>query len=76
MKSLIFEIESLTDFQKKYGAIVSLMKLKMKEVILTTLVQFHDLLYWCFTFPDYQLMPIVIGGNRTDCLKLVREMSR
>ena len=29
----------------------------MKEGILTTLVQFYDLLYWCFSFLDYQLMP-------------------
>ena len=33
------------------------MKLKMKEGILSTLVQFYDPMYHCFTFPDYQLMP-------------------
>ena len=33
------------------------MKLKMKEGILSTLVQFYNLMYHCFTFPDYQLMP-------------------
>ena len=32
LMSLIPEIESSTDFRKKYGAIVPLMKLKMKEV--------------------------------------------
>ena len=57
LMSLIPEIESSTDFQKKYGAIVPLMKLKMKDCILSTLVQFYDLLCRCFTFPDYQLMP-------------------
>ena len=36
-----------------------LMKLKMKEVILSTFVQFYDILYRCFTFPNYQLMPIL-----------------
>ena len=32
------------------------MKLIMKEGILSTLVQFYDPMYRCFTFPDYQLM--------------------
>ena len=36
--SLIPEIECLTDFRKKYGSIIPLMKLKMKEGILSTLV--------------------------------------
>ena len=55
--SLIPEIECSADFRKKYGSIIPLMKLKMKEGILSTLVQFYDSMYHCFTFPDYQLMP-------------------
>ena len=55
--SLIPEIECSADFRKKYGSIIPLMKLRMKEGILSTLVQFYDLMYHCFTFPDYQLMP-------------------
>ena len=38
LRSLIFEIKSSIDFWKKYGAIIPLMKLKIKEVFLTTLV--------------------------------------
>ena len=55
--SLIPEIECPTDFRKKYGSIIPLMKLRMKEGILSTLVQLYDLMYQCFTFPDYQLIP-------------------
>ncbi|XP_058725622.1 uncharacterized protein LOC131596905 [Vicia villosa] len=29
----------------------------MEEGILSTLIQFYDALYHCFTFPDYQLLP-------------------
>ena len=36
--SLIPEIECSADFWKKYGSIIPLMKLKMKEDILSTLV--------------------------------------
>ena len=57
LMSVIPEIESPTDFQRKYGSIISLMKLRMKEGILPTLVQFYDLMYQCFIFHDYQLMP-------------------
>ena len=53
LMSLTPKIESSTDFQKKYGSIVSLIKLRMKEGILSTLVQFYDPMYRCFTFPDY-----------------------
>ena len=55
--SLIPEIESSADFRKKFGSIVSLMNLWMKEGILSNLVQLYDSVYRCFTFPDYQLMP-------------------
>ena len=57
--SLIPEIESSIDFEKKYGAIMPLMKLKMKEGIISMVVQFYDPLHQCFTFPDYQLVPIL-----------------
>ena len=55
--SLIPEIEYFADFRKKYGSIIPLMKLRMQEGILSTLVQFYDPMYHCFTFCDYQLMP-------------------
>lgn len=31
----------------------------VKDVVLNTLVQFYDSAYKCFTFPDYQLAPIL-----------------
>ena len=55
--SLVDKIESLEDFWKKYGTIIPLMKMKMKDGLLFTLVQFYDSLYHCFTFPDQQLVP-------------------
>src|ERR1043165_716382 len=33
------------------------MKTKMNDGLLFTLVQFYDLSYHCFTFPNYQLVP-------------------
>ena len=40
-------------FEEKYGKLLSLLKTGMTEGILSTLV----LVYHCFAFPDYQLMP-------------------
>ena len=51
--SLILEIEGSTDFWRKYGSIIFLMKLRMKEGILSTLVQFYNPMYRYFPFPDY-----------------------
>ena len=53
--SLIPEIECSVDFWKKYGSIIPLMKMKMNEGILSTLVQFYDPMYHSFTFPEYQV---------------------
>ena len=43
--SLYPEIECSADFRKKYGSIIPLMKQRMKEGILSTLVQFYDPTY-------------------------------
>lgn len=45
------------DFKGKYGIHLPLLKTNMVKGILAKLVQFYDPLYWCFTFPDYQLVP-------------------
>ncbi|XP_058788004.1 uncharacterized protein LOC131662278 [Vicia villosa] len=43
-------------FYDKYGRLLYLLKTKMKEGILSTLIQFYDSFYHFFTFPDYQLL--------------------
>ena len=40
-------------FEEKYGKLLSLLKTGMTDGILSTLVQFYDPIYHCFTFPDY-----------------------
>ena len=42
--SLIPKIECSADFRKKYGSIILLMKLKMKAGVLSTMLQFYDLM--------------------------------
>ncbi|XP_050889493.1 uncharacterized protein LOC127094746 [Lathyrus oleraceus] len=47
------------DLKVKYGRLLPLLKTKMVDAVLATLVQFYDPLYQCFSFPDYQLVPIL-----------------
>ena len=54
--SLIINPEA---FKEKYGKLLSLLKVDMAEGLLPMLVQFYDPIYHCFTFPDYQLMPML-----------------
>lgn len=52
--SLVVDIEA---FNKRYGYLLSILKINMEDGLLHTLIQFCDPVYHCFTFPDYQLMP-------------------
>lgn len=45
------------DFRAQYGRLMGILKTKVEDGVLNTLVQFYDPLYHCFTFLDYQLMP-------------------
>ncbi|XP_050898392.1 uncharacterized protein LOC127105264 [Lathyrus oleraceus] len=45
------------DFRAQYGRLMGILKIKVEDGVLNTLVQFYDPLYHCFMFPDYQLMP-------------------
>ncbi|XP_050885465.1 uncharacterized protein LOC127091012 [Lathyrus oleraceus] len=57
LKKLGSMIVSPEDLKARYGRLVGIMKTKVEDGVLNTLVQFYDPLYYCFTFPDYQLMP-------------------
>ena len=45
------------DFKQRHGKLLSILSADMVEGLLSVLVQFYDLLYRCFTFSDYQLVP-------------------
>lgn len=45
------------DFNKRYGHLLSLLKINMAYGLLSTLIQFYDPVYHYLTFPDYKLMP-------------------
>ncbi|XP_050916379.1 uncharacterized protein LOC127131505 [Lathyrus oleraceus] len=57
LKKLCSTIVSPENFRAQYGRLVGILKTKVEDGVLNTLVQFYDPLYHCFTFPDYQLMP-------------------
>lgn len=57
LRELIPAVTDPLSFTDRYGALLSLLSVQMKEGLLQTLIQFYDPVYHCFTFPDYQLMP-------------------
>lgn len=57
LRKLISSITDPIGFTDRYGALMSLLTVRMEEGLLHTLVQFYNPVYHCFTFPDYQLMP-------------------
>ncbi|XP_050896200.1 uncharacterized protein LOC127102928 [Lathyrus oleraceus] len=57
LKKLGFMMVSREDIRARYGRLVGILKTKVEDGVLNTLVQSYDPLYRCFTFPDYQLMP-------------------
>lgn len=57
LQDLVARMEDLDGFRKKYGNILSLMKVEVDSMALRVLSHFYDPTYHCFTFPDYQLSP-------------------
>lgn len=57
LRSVASLISEPNYFKERYGRLLSLLNTKIHEGLLSTLVQFYDPLYHCFTFPDYQLVP-------------------
>ncbi|KAI5384916.1 hypothetical protein KIW84_071777 [Lathyrus oleraceus] len=47
------------DLEQHHGKLLSVLSTDVVEVLLSVLVQFYDPLYWCFTFPEYHLMPML-----------------
>ncbi|KAI5390125.1 hypothetical protein KIW84_075449 [Lathyrus oleraceus] len=44
-------------FKARYGKLLPLLTTQVGEGLMSTLAQFYDPLYHCFSFPDFQLLP-------------------
>ena len=47
------------DFKQHHWKLLSVLFVDVVEGLLSVLVQFYDPFYRCFTFPDYQLVPML-----------------
>lgn len=45
------------DFDKKYGNVLNLIEVNVQVEAITTLSQFYDPQFRCFTFSDFQMVP-------------------
>lgn len=57
LRKLGSTVSSHKDFRVRYERLLGILKAKVEDGIIYTLVQFYDPLYHCFTFPDSQLAP-------------------
>ena len=57
LKKLGTLVSDTVKFRDRYGGLLYILKTKVEDGVLNTLVQFYDPLHHCFTFPDYQLVP-------------------
>ncbi|KEH19387.1 hypothetical protein MTR_8g054530 [Medicago truncatula] len=57
LRELASHVTNPRKFQERHGRLLDLLKVKVEDGILETLVQFYDPICHCFTFPDYQLVP-------------------
>ena len=65
LKSLISLVSDPVGFTARYGALVSLLTIKMEEGLLLTLIQFYDPVYHCFTFLDPKKGIVSVTGMRS-----------
>ncbi|XP_050895998.1 uncharacterized protein LOC127102694 [Lathyrus oleraceus] len=57
LRKLASFVDGLNGFKDCFRSLLSVLSIDAKDGLLYTLVQFYDHVYWCFTFPDYQLLP-------------------
>ena len=58
LKELVSEIPDHSQFIKRHGYLLDLVTSGFEEDMMSVVFQFFDLKHHCFTFPDYQLVPI------------------
>ena len=59
LKGLVSKVPENSQFTKRHGYLLSLLTSGFEEDMMSVLFQFFDLEHHCFTFPDYQLVPVV-----------------
>ena len=53
LKKLASFMEDPKDFRDRFGRLLSILSIDVEDGLLCIMVQFYDLVYSCFTFPDY-----------------------
>jgi hypothetical protein len=71
LRDLTLKIEDPTDFRRRYGDLLSLLRTNVEEKLVHTQVQFYDRDYRCFTFPDFQLVPTLEAYSSLTGLSIV-----
>ena len=57
LKELASRVPENSSFTERHGRLLNLVTSSTDENMMNVLFQFFDPLHYCFTFPDYQLVP-------------------
>ncbi|XP_058750107.1 uncharacterized protein LOC131623107 [Vicia villosa] len=57
LRKLATLVTDVNGFVKCHGRFLYILFTRIEDILLNTLVEFYDLVYQCFTFPNYQLVP-------------------
>jgi hypothetical protein len=59
LRKLASFVDDPKDFRDHFGRLLSVLSTDVEDGLLCTLAHFYDPVYRCFTFPNYQLFPIM-----------------
>ncbi|KAI5445923.1 hypothetical protein KIW84_013958 [Lathyrus oleraceus] len=57
LRNLTYYVLNPLGFKARYGKLLPLLTTQVDEGLMSTLAQFYDPLYHCFSFSDFQLLP-------------------
>ncbi|XP_050916229.1 uncharacterized protein LOC127131347 [Lathyrus oleraceus] len=57
LRKLASFVDDPKGFRDRFRRLLFVLSTDAEDGLLCTLVQFDDPVYWCFTFPDYRLLP-------------------
>ena len=59
LKEMVLKVPKNSSLNKRYGHFLSLVTIGFDEGLMSVLFQLFDSKHHCFTFPDYQLVPML-----------------
>src|SRR4051812_16513946 len=70
LKELVSKVPRNSRFAERHGCLLRLVSSDFEEDMMRVLFQFFDPMHYCFTFPDYKLVPTLEEFSKLLCLPI------